>query len=289
MIGILLYFWETNDEVAYGIQVAIDALKLSWLILKAIVITVIHGIIAIALELWANILKAFYGIEEGIDLLKIGFTNLKLHIMQICENIVNSVIRMYNRVADILGNFGINLGHAEEVDWTSDLENDLQNQIADYAKSKVEHEEAINSILEEEQKHTDKIAEAWSDVWNTAGEMNATRADRVANRFKISDYVNGNLDITGSGLGNTLDSIIGSDGSGGKALKTTTNDDLSISDEDLQFLLDIATRDYKLNYQQVTPSITLTFGDVHETADVDGVLEAVATQLEEIYDGNLST
>ena len=72
----------------------------------------------------------------------------------------------------------------------------------------------------------------------------------------------------------------------GKAVKTTTDDKLFDSDE-IQLLLDIATRDYKLNYQQITPNITVTFGDVRETADVDLVMEQVATKLEEIYDGNL--
>lgn len=75
-------------------------------------------------------------------------------------------------------------------------------------------------------------------------------------------------------------------GGAGKAIQTTTNDSL-LSDEDMQLLLDIATRDYKLTYQQVTPNITLTFGDVRETADVDEILDVVADRLEEIYDSNL--
>ena len=88
------------------------------------------------------------------------------------------------------------------------------------------------------------------------------------------------------GAVDAVNDVTGTDGSGSKAIKTTTNDDL-LSDEDIQLLLDVATRDYKLNYQQVTPNITLTFGDVRETADVDSILDQVADRLEEIYDGNL--
>ena len=58
-------------------------------------------------------------------------------------------------------------------------------------------------------------------------------------------------------------------------------------EKQLQLLLDVATRDYKLNYQQITPNVTVTFGDVRETADVDNILDQVADKLEEIYDGNL--
>lgn len=97
------------------------------------------------------------------------------------------------------------------------------------------------------------------------------------------------IEETTQTLSDVMDSIndtIGSDSTGGKALKTTTNDDL-FSEDDIQLLLDVATRDYKLNYQQVTPNITLTFGDIRETADVDDIVDELADKLQEIYDGNL--
>ena len=83
-----------------------------------------------------------------------------------------------------------------------------------------------------------------------------------------------------------FDGLTTSDGAGGKALKTTSNDKL-LTDEDIQLLLDVATRDYQLNYQQVTPNITVTFGDIRETADVDSVLDVVGTRIEEIMNGDM--
>ena len=103
-------------------------------------------------------------------------------------------------------------------------------------------------------------------------------ASDISGGFNLSDIL---TDI--DGLGNT----VGTDGTGGAALKTTSKDDLSLKDEDIQLLLDVATRDYKLNYQKVEPNITITFGDVRETADVDNILDKVADKLEEIYDSNL--
>lgn len=88
------------------------------------------------------------------------------------------------------------------------------------------------------------------------------------------------------GLNDKVGGTTGTDKKGGKAVKTTTDDNL-FSDEDIKLLLDVATRDYKLNYQQITPNVTVTFGDVRETADVDNILDQVADKLEEIYDGNL--
>ena len=89
-----------------------------------------------------------------------------------------------------------------------------------------------------------------------------------------------------SAFGGEDNDLIGTDGAGGKALKTTSNDNL-LSDEDIKLLLDVATRDYKLNYQQITPNITMTFGDIRETANVDDVMDALADRIEEVYDANL--
>lgn len=97
--------------------------------------------------------------------------------------------------------------------------------------------------------------------------------DGISNAFKGADE-----DILGS--------VLGSDGQGGSAIKTTSNDKL-LDEEDIQLLLDVATRDYKLNYQHITPEVTVTFGDVRETADVDAVLERVVTTLEEAASGDL--
>ena len=47
------------------------------------------------------------------------------------------------------------------------------------------------------------------------------------------------------------------------------------------------TRDYKLNYQQMTPNVTLTFGDVMQTADIDEVMDELANRLDEVYYSNL--
>ena len=105
-----------------------------------------------------------------------------------------------------------------------------------------------------------------------------------------SNFSKGIEDATGSfNIGDTLsnlDSVIGTDINGDPALNTTSKDNL-LKEEDIQLLLDIATRDFKLDYQQITPQITLTFGDVHETADVDGIIEEIVTELEEVYDSSL--
>ena len=89
-----------------------------------------------------------------------------------------------------------------------------------------------------------------------------------------------------SNIDKLLNNVTG-DRDKGEAVKTTSADKNLLSDEDVKLFIDVATRDYKLNYQQVTPNITLKFGDIRETTDVDDILNRVADELEEIFDADL--
>lgn len=57
--------------------------------------------------------------------------------------------------------------------------------------------------------------------------------------------------------------------------------DVDISDEDLKLLRDIAAREFLLNLKTVTPSVNVKFGDVHETADVDRIMEVIQDMVDE--------
>ena len=119
-----------------------------------------------------------------------------------------------------------------------------------------------------------------NQIYSNALERENTRADRLANRKKTTQ------EALNTFTSDQLSKLIGTDSTGASALKTTTNDSL-LSDEDVQLLLDVATRDYKLNYQQMTPNVTLTFGDVMQTADIDEVMDELANRLDDVYYSNL--
>ncbi|PKM49582.1 MAG: hypothetical protein CVV02_15195 [Firmicutes bacterium HGW-Firmicutes-7] len=58
---------------------------------------------------------------------------------------------------------------------------------------------------------------------------------------------------------------------------------VDMSDEDLQYLKDVAERDYvaKIASNTLAPNISITFGDVHETADADKVAGRINKILQE--------
>lgn len=60
-------------------------------------------------------------------------------------------------------------------------------------------------------------------------------------------------------------------------------DDISITDEDIKMLKDIAAVEYVNKYTTLRPEMQVTFGDVKETADVKKILDVLEEMVEEAY------
>lgn len=232
LIGVLLYLWNTNDTVAYGMLFAWD-------------------MFLIGLQTFALGFKAvWYGLLDFLGYFKIG-------ALAIIDGFINSAILLINGFIEMLNLIpGVAI---DTISWRSTLATDAATE---FAKEKAERDaDLANDANELVQKTLD---------------LERTREDRVNNRKKIGTSDNDSI----------LKSVLGTDSTGAAALNTTTGDNL-LSDEDVKLLLDVATRDYKLNYQQMTPNITMTFGDIRETADVDDIMDVLADRIEEVYASDL--
>ena len=103
----------------------------------------------------------------------------------------------------------------------------------------------------------------------------ANRSQRVENIKTGKTARNGRPLIGSINTGGVDNSLITST-SGGKALKTQNQGDISLKDDDIALLHDIATRDYAQYFQQLTPNLTIPSMVIHETADVNQVIGAIA-------------
>lgn len=112
------------------------------------------------------------------------------------------------------------------------------------------------------------------------GWKNATQTtDRISKSLKGGLLTNRSLlGTTGSGVSSKNGSLDGltTNTSGGKALKTQNQGDISLKDDDISLLHDLATRDYAQYFQQLTPNLTIPSMVIHETADVNQVIGAIA-------------
>ena len=232
LVGVLLYLWNTNDEVAYAMITAWD---------NFIIRMETAGL---------NFRKIFYGILDFLGYFKIG-------ALGIIDGFINSVVLLINGFIEMLNLIpGVAI---DTITWRSTL---ATNEAAEFAKEKAERDDTI----EKEQQRINQLAD----------DLGSSRRERLNERKKIGASDNDSI----------LKSVLGTDSTGAAALNTTTGDNL-LSDEDVKLLLDVATRDYKLNYQQMTPNITMTFGDIRETADVDDIMDVLADRIEEVYDSDL--
>ena len=105
---------------------------------------------------------------------------------------------------------------------------------------------------------------------------------------KGSSLAGGVSDFFSGGIGSTLDAFsgIGTSGLGSEGLGTSGNPaavkgtgsggslNVSLEDEDIEYLRDLAERDYVMRIAQNTlaPNISVQFtGDIHETTDIDSI------------------
>lgn len=64
-------------------------------------------------------------------------------------------------------------------------------------------------------------------------------------------------------------------------------DDVSITDEDIKLLKDVAATEFVNKYTTLRPEMSISFGDVRETADVNKILSVIEDMVEEAYASSL--
>lgn len=82
----------------------------------------------------------------------------------------------------------------------------------------------------------------------------------------------GDADLGTLGQGNDIDKV----GEVGKI-----KDDVSITDEDIELLKDVAKVDYVNKFTTMNPQVNVTFGDVKETADVNEITKVISEMVKE--------
>lgn len=247
---------------------------------------VFNGFKVGVLTLWLFMQNACIGIVGAWNGLYTGIQGVIWLILKAVDTMINGILTPINALIDGINNaFGWAGLHVDNI--KSDLSgaygehmiegiNERNKNLADMQKGASETAAEIKRLSVESVDRWDtKATNIQNDLFNRASknqtETEKATKENAASTKSIEDLFSGITDNSSTG---------------DKAVKTTSDDKL-LKDEDIQLLLDVATRDYKLNYQQVTPQITMTFGDIRETADVDVIAEELADKLQEIVDGNL--
>ncbi|WP_070000048.1 hypothetical protein [Cellulosilyticum sp. I15G10I2] len=198
-------------------------------------------------DLAVNVLSFIEKIAQGIEDLLNGIPGVKVSLTSGITNLKNNLAAKAGKIAD-------------------------ENQLKEFVKSK----EFVD------------YSDAFTQGASTAGDfykgIKTGLGSILPNSLSIQD---GNLTLPGL---NNKDNL-----SAGNPFNMTNNESIpvsgpnggnvpvDVSDDDVQYLKDIAERDYINKYSSATlaPNIQVSFGDVKETADVDKVAQRIQYILQE--------
>lgn len=226
---------------------------------------VLVGFIDAAIALINHIIEPIVNVIEFItNAWNGGFDNIGDAAANLIGNMISWFLGLGKVVTTIIDAiFGTN--------WTSGLES-LQTSVRNWGKN--ENAVTYNRNIINNPLKRANIYDQENGLFYKGYNMGKGWQDSLGNAFK--------------GTNDLLDSVLTTDGNGNAALNTNVGGSVSLDREDIQLLLDIATRDFNIDYQQITPEITLTFtGDIGQPSDVDGVIENIYNQLREEYNGDL--
>lgn len=258
----------------YALNAALNANPLMW------IATLIGIVVAAIIHLWRTNLDFKYGFLNIWDSIVFAF-EVYLHVWRTIsysmQNVmddmwhgivsgaewgVNNVLEGLNSMINALNKIpGVNLEVFEKVDW------------------------AASTALENEAKKQARQA----DLDENWASIEANKAAREANRAAQRAEEEANIAANEAGGGGAPDYgalIAGMDAGapvevkGGKLNSVDKiNEDVSITDEDLKLLRDVAQTEYINQFTTLRPEMRVVVENVNENADVNGVLEDFARQL----------
>lgn len=200
------------------------------------------------------------------------FTNPISSIIYLFQGLADAVLGILEKIAAAIDSvFGSNLAGAVS-GWRSGLKDMADAAVAKYAPN--ENYKEVFSTLDLGTSDFGLGRQTYSGAWDKGYETGANLGDNISGFF--SKFAgNNSLDTSSGGYGSTSNpATIKGKGKGGAI-------DVDMSDEDIQYLRDIAQRDYvaKISTNTLAPNVAINFtGPITKEADVEvikGTVEQV--------------
>ncbi len=277
----------------YGLNAALLACPITWIIGAIILIIVliytiigvinkfagtsvsatgvIMGAFAVVGAVIWNIIAGVYNFVAGIF---IEIYNLLADFANFFANFLNdpagAIVTLFNQIFDFV--LGIVQSAAKLIDtiFGTDLAGAVQgfrNDMLDEISLSTGEQKVVVDKLNASDYQLDHTS--YGDAWNggySTGESLDDKFSSFMDMFSNTDDKGTDYDptvVTGTGTNGTVK--------------------VDLSDEDIGYLRDLAERDYinKFSTATLAPNITISFGDVHETADADKIAKRVQNILQE--------
>lgn len=239
------------------------------LVLAAIISNTVIGLLnAIIQFIWSIFVEPFLGIIERIlNVCNGGFNSFGDAVANLIGNIISwflSLDKVVTKIIDAI--FG--------TDWTGGL-NALQDKVLAWGKNE-------NSITLDREAPTIDHRFEYGDAWSKSYDFGAGVENKIGGMFNMGD--GGGFDM--SSMMGDVGSIAGDTGS--------IADSLSVTDEELEYLRDIAERDAINRFTTAEVKIDMTgmTNKIDGSADIDGIIteltdgftEALVTAAEGVHE-----
>lgn len=260
LIGIILVviavFTMLSDSVEQAFGRIIGAAYVAGAFLWNTFVGVVNAIIQF---LWTMFVEPFISIIEWVlNVSQGGFDSFGDGVKNLIGNIISwflSLGKVVTKIIDAI--FG--------TDWTGGL-NKLQDSVLEWGKN-----EGAITLSREAPEYL--ATRDYHDAWQRGNEQGLKIGGKIVSvaediAGQVDDLVSfGDTNVSGG----DLDSV-------GKI-----KDSISITDEDIKLLKDVAQAEFINRYTTLRPEMTVTFGDVRETADVNKIMEVMADMVEDAY------
>ena len=253
------------------------------LVLAAIIGNTVIGLLnAIIQFIWSIFVEPFLGIIEWIlNVCNGGFNSFGDAVANLIGNIISwflSLGKVVTKIIDAI--FG--------TDWTGGL-NALQDKVLAWGKNE-------NSITLDREAPTIDHRFEYGDAWSKGYDFGAGVEDKIGGMFNMGDGVEdkiGGMFNMGDGSGFDMSSMMGDVGSIAGDTGSIA-DSLSVTDEELEYLRDIAERDAINRFTTAEVKIDMTgmTNKIDGSADIDGIIteltdgftEALVTAAEGVHE-----
>lgn len=259
---------KTAEGAQIGLNAALLACPITWIVIAVV------ALVAVLIYLWntndkvANaLIWAWDMVQLGIMQFGIGLKTIffgaldiigqfKVGGLTIIDGFINGAIDLINGFITILNKIpGVS------IDLITNRSTMGKDAALEFAKEKAERDSEL-------------LADA-DAYWKKKNELDATRDERVANRATLD-------------LGGAMDNLLG-DGLnvGNVANVENVEGEVNVASEDLKLLRELAEQQYIQNYISNAPVVNVATGDIHENADVDYLIEGVASRVREEIDSSM--
>ena len=239
----------------------------------------IFWVIALFKNLGLEIANRAIGIGGAVAAIagnaKTAFQNVGLGIKAFFFDIAASVLGIIEKIAIALNKLPfISFDYSGLSNKAAEF-----SQAAENARGSYGSFEDVGEAFEKGMSTFETFADGWgSDAFSEGKSWANGLTDRISNPL---EKVVEEIDMSQYG-GDSFPTELEHVGSVGRI-----DDDVTISEEDIKMLKDIAAMDYQVNLSHYTPSLAAYFGDVHETADAGKILEFIEDTFEEVLNSSL--